>query len=98
MVNATKEEMEAAFLGAKLFYFTMTALVIFVLILYKNPLLYALFNGNFVHIIGLYTLIIISSYLLVTVGRNPGFAKESGVDDLEKGNNYILYDQVENQK
>lgn len=77
-----------SFFGAKIFYFSFTLIISLILLLYQNPLLIAIQNFSLLLPLFFLILLLLSSYLFLTTGQNPGFAQKNSyhhIKDLEEG-------------
>ena len=72
-----RRDVEESFLGAKIFYFSTVAIILGIFVTLKNPLRDDIIEGNYIHLIIVVILNAISSYLLLTAGKDPGFLEDT---------------------
>jgi hypothetical protein len=58
--------------GCQQFYFMVKALTIYMLWLYKSPL-----HNDILQCIVYAMLLLLNTYLILTIGKNPGYAKSN---------------------
>lgn len=72
------------FFAAKAFYFSVTSVMILIILKYDNPLTIGMRNDNYLQLILLLVMVTMSAYYYLTTGTNPGFA--SVIISNEPGN------------
>jgi hypothetical protein len=73
--NQVKQAEGDAF-GCQLFYFLMKTLTVYLLWMYKSPL-----HEDIIQCAVYTTLLFLNSYLILTIGHNPGYAKRAEEDE-----------------
>jgi hypothetical protein len=66
--------MQEAYFGAKVFYFSMTFIILIIIITYHTPLSDDIKNGSLLTGILFLILLTISTFSYLTAGTNPGYA------------------------
>lgn len=72
-----KSNLKKEFFKAKVYYFTLTSIIILSILITDNPMMDDLEDGDNFSFLVYLSCIVIGSYLLLTTGKNPGFAKKN---------------------